>query len=580
MSTGILDRTFARLSEPAPPRRSAPRVFELSFSAVGLVVGLYFFAISLTPSLLPRAGYAQGLGSGVAFMIGYGLGAATYAVMRFLHVPQPRGRVRAGLLAAALGLIAIQAAAATWSYVGWQNQTRLAFGMEPLSPLVWPMILIVGAVIAAVVLVIARSLRRLFRWADDLLNRWLPRRLAVAIAAVVIVAALWWVASGAFVNAFFSTSNWIFSGRDLQTNPGVTQPLQPERSGSPASAVDFEQMGRQGRSFVSSGPDAAEINDYSGGGAREPIRAYVGLRSAETLDERADLLLAELQRTGAFEREILVIATVTGTGYLDPAGVDPLEYLWNGDTAIAGVQYSYLPSWISLLADQEVVQETSREVFRAVHDYWSTLPEADRPRLFLYGLSLGSTGVEAVLSSVDILNEPIDGALMVGPPFINPLHSEITAARDEGTPPWQPVYSDGRTVRFTAEQYGLDQGTGTWGPTRVAYLQHGSDPVTWFNGRLAFDSPEWLEPENRAPDVTESMAWYPLVTMWQVLLDMPAAGSVPEGYGHLYTHRANLDGWAGITTPEGWTTDSAEALAEHLEQRAARLDEELSILTD
>ncbi|WP_284329407.1 alpha/beta-hydrolase family protein [Demequina litorisediminis] len=103
-------------------------------------------------------------------------------------------------------------------------------------------------------------------------------------------------------------------------------------------------MGRQGRSFVSTGPTASEIDATSAGGALEPVRAYVGLRSADSLEERAQLLLDELIRTDAFDREILVVATTTGTGYLDPHGVDSLEYLWNGDTAIAGMQYSYLPS--------------------------------------------------------------------------------------------------------------------------------------------------------------------------------------------------------------------------------------------
>ena len=95
--------------------------------------------------------------------------------------------------------------------------------------------------------------------------------------------------------------------------------------------------------------------------------AHVGLKSAETLQERGTLLLAELKRTGAFDRAVLVVATTTGTGFLDSNGTDPLEYAFNGDTAIAGVQYSDLPSWISLLADQEAVKETSRTVFDTVH---------------------------------------------------------------------------------------------------------------------------------------------------------------------------------------------------------------------
>lgn len=160
--------------------------------------------------------------------------------------------------------------------------------------------------------------------------------------------------------------------------------------------VEWDTLGRKGRDFVATGPTVEQIDEFSGGGAVEPIRVYVGLDSEPTLRGRADLLLQELQRTGAFDREVLVVATTTGTGFLDPAAVDALEYMYNGDTAISGVQYSFLPSWISLLADQDAVKLTSRTVFDTVHDYWSTLPADDRPALYLYGLSLGSFGVECV----------------------------------------------------------------------------------------------------------------------------------------------------------------------------------------
>jgi uncharacterized membrane protein len=136
-----------------------------------------------------------------------------------------------------------------------------------------------------------------------------------------------------------------------------------------------------------------------------PVRAYVGLKSADSLQGRADLLLEELKRTGAFEREVLVVATTTGTGFLEPAAMQAIEYLHNGNTAIAGAQYSYLPSWISLLADQETTKETSQVVFNTVHDYWSTLPPESRPDIYLFGLSLGSFGVESVLTSINIIND-------------------------------------------------------------------------------------------------------------------------------------------------------------------------------
>ena len=408
----------------------------------------------------------------------------------------------------------------------------------------------------------------------------LPRRLSIALGVTLASVTLWLVLSGLLVQGFFAASNALFSVRDRADKPGVEQPTSALRSGGEGSLVAWEDLGRQGRSFVSSGPTVEDLDDYWGSGSMEPIRVYVGLRSADTLEERADLLLDELIRTGAFEREALVLGTVTGTGYLDPAGVDPLEYLLRGDVAIAGVQYSYLPSWISLLADQQVTRDTSLRTFRTVYDYWATLPEDERPELYLYGLSLGSFGVEAVLGSIDILNEQIDGALMAGPPFVNPLPTELTDARAAGSSAWLPVVGEGRTVRFTGEEDSLDLPAGVWGDTRVVYLQHGSDPVVFFSPELAFREPDWLKGSERAPDVSNQMSWFPVVTMWQVLLDMPAAGSIPDGYGHLYSYTANLQAWVGVTDPGGWTFVDTRNLAAHLEDYAAAREDYLDNLND
>ena len=45
-----------------------------SFSFVGLVCGTLFFAASVTPSLVPRNAVVQGLLSGTALTVGYGVG--------------------------------------------------------------------------------------------------------------------------------------------------------------------------------------------------------------------------------------------------------------------------------------------------------------------------------------------------------------------------------------------------------------------------------------------------------------------------------------------------------------------------
>ena len=48
--------------------------------------------------------------------------------------------------------------------------------------------------------------------------------------------------------------------------------------------------------------------------AAEPIRVFVGLESAASEAERVALALAELERTRAFDRSLLMVISPTGTG--------------------------------------------------------------------------------------------------------------------------------------------------------------------------------------------------------------------------------------------------------------------------
>jgi uncharacterized membrane protein len=554
---------------------SPPKVFSLRFSVPGLVVALLFFGLSLSPSLLPRTGLFQGIVSGITAVIGYAFGVTGAWLWSYLGIPRATRATTVGrvVLLAPVVLVALLTALSVWRQVGWQNDVRELFDMAPTSPTVWLTIIVVTVLVGALLLIIGRSVRRLFRLVVGWGERVLPRRVARVVGAVVVTVLLWTLVSGVLVDGFFALANQSFSVRDAVTPDGLTQPSSALRSGSPESLVEWDSLGRQGKRFVATGATVEELDEANGGGALEPIRVYASIDSADDLDGRAQLVLDELIRTNAFDRQVLVIATTTGTGFLEPNAVNSLEYLHNGDTAIVGVQYSYLPSWISLLADQEVTRETSRVVFDTIHTYWSTLPDDSRPDLYLFGLSLGSFGVESILTSINVLNEPIDGALMVGPPFVNPLWTQLMADRDPGSPAWLPVYEDGRTVRFTSLEDRLEVPTGVWGETKLVYLQHNSDPVSFFSGDLALSSPAWLADGQRGPDVSPEMGWFPLVTMWQVALDLPVAGNVPAGHGHLYTSGEYLSGWIGITEPEGWSDEDFERLEPILAERERTLDE-------
>ncbi|MFC7992531.1 alpha/beta-hydrolase family protein [Streptomyces pilosus] len=110
------------------------------------------------------------------------------------------------------------------------------------------------------------------------------------------------------------------------------------------------------------------------------MRAYAGLTTSDDAESRAARAVADLERAGGFERENLLVMTTTGSGWVDPAAVDSFEYLGNGDSATVAMQYSYLPSWLSYLVDQSKARQAGRELFDAVCDTWSKLPQDRRAR--------------------------------------------------------------------------------------------------------------------------------------------------------------------------------------------------------
>ncbi|MFK5282147.1 alpha/beta-hydrolase family protein, partial [Lacticaseibacillus paracasei] len=91
--------------------------------------------------------------------------------------------------------------------------------------------------------------------------------------------------------------------------------------GSNESLIAWDSIGRTGKNFISTGPTKEAIQEFLGRDAKSPIRVYAGMNCRETPRDRAELALKELIRVGGFDRSILIVATPTGTGWLDPGGV-------------------------------------------------------------------------------------------------------------------------------------------------------------------------------------------------------------------------------------------------------------------
>jgi uncharacterized membrane protein len=289
----------------------------------------------------------------------------------------------------------------------------------------------------------------------------------------------------------------------------------------------------------------------------------VGLRGADTSRGRAKLALDELKRQGGFDRSTLVVITPTGTGWIDPAAMDTLEYLLDGDVASVAVQYSYLNSPLSLLFQPESGAEAARALFTEIYGYWTTLPKNARPKLYLHGLSLGAMNSEKSEELFETIGDPIAGALWSGPPFESRIWHSITENRNEGSPAWLPEFRDGRFVRFMNQNGPTVPADAPWGPMRVVYLQYASDPIVLFDYRDLYRPPAWMKAP-RGPDVSPDLRWYPVVTMLQLAFDMAVATSTPMGYGHVYAPENYVDAWVAVADIRHWSPDALATLKDRL----------------
>ena len=531
-------------------------------------MGTLFFAVSLTPSLIPRSTLFQGLVSGVSVAAGYALGVVGRWLWHFLELPAPEGRARRHVQRGATATCLVVAAAFLWRASEWQDSLRLLVAMEPVESGRPVSVAAIALLAFLAALLLARLFRRAYRLLSRLLKRFIPRRPAYVLGAVAAVALFWSVAEGVLFSAVLRAADSSFREVDALMPDDEVPPTDPMKVGSPASLIAWHDLGRQGRAFVTTAPTAAEIGAFAGTTVPEPIRIYVGMNAAPTPEARARLALRELLRVGGFDRSVLVLATPTGTGWIDPEAFDPLEYLHRGDVASVAAQYSYLPSPLALVADDAYGAETARALFEEVYGYWTRLPPARRPRLYLFGLSLGALDAEHSFHLHDILADPFQGALWVGPPFRSAIWRSITANRDPGSPAWLPRYRNGSVVRFMNQHGGLDAPGTTWGPLRIAYLQYASDPVTFFDVRSAFRQPDWMRAP-RGPDVSPTFRWYPVVTMLQLAADLAVGGDVtPPGFGHDYAAEHYIEAWTALTEPEGWSDDDVARLKARFRARS------------
>ena len=387
------------------------------FSVSSLLLGLVFFSASLTPSLIPRGPEMQGVLGGLVTALGY-LCAQILALLWWaLDLPRLPARIARWLTWASASAVAALFLWVLGSSLEWQNDLRGKMDLPPADALHLAVILALAVLTFAVTYGIGRLVTSFFRLIRAWFYRVMPPRRANVLGFVAVVLILLVVTRDGILDRVVAGLDESYELAQALFDNAPPPPEDLTKAGSPASFIDWGGIGAPGRDFITSGPDAAAISAFTGREAIDPIRVYVGRANGETPRERAELALAELQRLGAFEREVLIVASPTGTGWMDPGAHDPVEYMHGGDIATVAAQYSYLQSPLALILETDAGLEQATALQEVVHGYWKTLPPEARPRLYVHGLSLGAWSSMHATNIFRLLDDPIDGAFWAGPPF-------------------------------------------------------------------------------------------------------------------------------------------------------------------
>lgn len=526
-------------------------------SRPGALVGLLFYWGSLTPSLLPRPWYLQGLIAAICAILGYAIGVVLGwvggGVQRHLELQiVMRPRAERLLTAAWWVLLVAGLVAMPWASLRSQQATSRYAEVVPPGPEWVALSTLVALGLAWVFLLIWRAIAALFDWLTLRLERrrFLRASISRVLASLLTIAIVSLFMDQVVLRGGLAIAERTAERVNAQDPAGMSAPTSPVKSGGPGSTQPWHSLGQDGAIFVSAGPSASDISEATGRAALDPIRVFAGVDRNPTMERSRDAVLAEMDRTDAWSRRSILIASATSTGFINEWGAAAFEYLQDGDTAIASMQYSTLPSALGLLTAPDDPPQAARLLWEGVAERVRALPEGSRPRVYVTGESLGAYGGNDAFESPEQMLAQVDGALWTGTPSFTGRLGELTDRRNPGSDEVNPVVANGRSFRFADNPRELyadrwARPLGEWEFPRVVYLQHRSDPVAWWSPTLIWQTPDWLA-ETRGEDPQAQMGWLPLVTFWQVTADMAMSNNVPGGHGHRYFAAETVPAWAAI----------------------------------
>jgi hypothetical protein len=288
-------------------------------------------------------------------------------------------------------------------------------------------------------------------------------------------------------------------------------PTNPHVTAGPNSVVAFESVGKEGRRFVLMALTAAEITAVMQEPAKEPVRAIAGFASAKLAEERAKIALAEMERLGAFDRSLIVVAAPTGVGYVNYSFAEAVEYLTRGDCAIVVPQYALVPSALAL-KETRAGEQQQRLILEAIRDRIAAMPPGLRPRVVQFGESLGAEVALDVAASGTrrFAQLGLDAGLYLGTPFRTAL--------------WERWFADPASVDPDGVLGMVAQADEIGSlPASVSHVQviHHDDPVNKFDIASIVRAPWWLgPPQTRPVGVPRETVFRPVISFLISLIDL------------------------------------------------------------
>lgn len=240
---------------------------------------------------------------------------------------------------------------------------------------------LVGRTRSAGLLVVALGSVGTVAWAQGALS---ARRSAVGLPATDVT---WWVGVTAVIVAAWlvvRSLRWGWARRRTAWRPALAVAIGSAAvlSGGPVHGAPTSP---EDRVLLTSSPVGA-------------VRVYAGLREGEAATARAERAAADLVRAGGLQRDHIVIAVPTGSGWINPNLVAGLERRFGSRVATVGMQYDDSPSWLAYLARRDAAEEAAGEIFDAVTARVAALPADARPQVHVVGESLGATAGQAIFA--------------------------------------------------------------------------------------------------------------------------------------------------------------------------------------